>query len=145
MPALAIVLIGAIFAGGLACMGIAARSWRRTGRRAASGGTADGRVVALVPQQREGEPAYVTVFEFVDREGHRRRVSSKLAILPAPHAIGDRVLVSYEPGDPEDAEIVSAPRSQVALALFGASLALIAALLWWGMWLGAFTFSASAG
>ena len=133
MPTLILVLIGGIFAGGVTCIAIAVRSWRRTRRRLAMGGTADGTVVALVPS---GDQTYVTVFEFRDRQGRHHHVSSKVA-TNAPEKVGDRVLVSYEPENPDDAEIAWDTESLVGLGLVGAFLALMAVLLWFDIWIGA--------
>jgi hypothetical protein len=131
-------MIGGIFVGGLACVVAAWRAWRRTTQRMRLGGLTEGIVVDLTPQGLGEETAYVTVFEFVDRHGVRRRVSSRIAWSPARHAVGQRVRVSYDPARSEDAEIVAEARGRVALALLGAALAAMALLLWWGMWIGAF-------
>ena len=81
----------------------------------------------------------MSVFEFADRDGVRRRLRSKTAWSPARHAVGQRVRVSYEPARSDDAEIVADSGALLLLALFGAFLALLALLLLWGLWIGAFT------
>jgi hypothetical protein len=145
MATLLVFLVGGIFAGGIVCIAIAVRSGRRTRRRRTVGGIAEGTVVALVPQPSDGGPSYVTVVEFLDRQSRRHRVSSSYATAPAPHAVGGRVPVSYEPGDPDDAHIVPETRSLVALGLVGALLALVAILLWWDIWIGAMSLPATTG
>ena len=132
------ILVGGLFIGGLVCIALAFTRWRRARRRMRLGGMADGFVVALRPQASGPDPeSYVTVFQFNDREGVSRRVSSKVAHWPAQHAIGDRVRIAYEPDSPADAEIVADPRHLVALVLFGLFLSVMALLIWWGMWTGA--------
>jgi hypothetical protein len=132
-------MVGGLFVGGLVCIALPVRWWLRARRRMRLGGIADAVVVALRPQASAPDPEhYVTVFQFTDRQGGSHRVSSKVAHSPAQHAIGDRVLVAYEPANPEDAELVADARSLVALALFGLFLSVIALLIWWGMWNGAF-------
>jgi hypothetical protein len=132
-------MVGGIFVGGLVCLALPLKWWLRARRRMRIGGVADGWVVALRPQESGPNPEhYATVFQFNDRQGGSHRVSAKIAHSPAQHAIGERVLVAYEPASPEDAEIVTATRTLVALAMFGLFLSVIALLLWWGMWIGAF-------
>jgi hypothetical protein len=132
-------MVGGIFVGGLVCLALPLKWWLRARRRMRNGGVADGWVVALRPQASAPDPEhYVTVCQFNDRHGRSHRVSSTIAHWPAQHAIGERLLVAYEPANPDDAEIVRDTRSLVALAMGGLFLSVIALLLWWGMWNGAF-------
>jgi Protein of unknown function (DUF3592) len=132
-------MVGGIFVGGLVCMALPLRWWLRARRRMRLGGVADGWVVALRPQASGPDPeSYVTIFQFNDRRGGSHRVSASVAHSPAQHAIGDRVLVAYEPDRPENAEIVADTSTLGSLALLGLFLSVIALLLWWGLWIGAF-------
>jgi hypothetical protein len=135
-------MIGALFVGGAVCTSVAIRSWWRTRRRARSGCVVEATVVELVPMDSApDEQSFLTVFEFSDRRGTRHRVRSKWASSPAPHAVGARIRVSYDPDAPDDADIVQQGQSLVALGALGAALSLIAVLLWWGLAIGAFTVS----
>src|SRR4029453_2761450 len=118
MPTWIIVaMIGGLFVFGVVGMALPLKWWLRARRRMRLGGVADG---------------------WVDRQGRSHRVSSRFAHSPAQHAIGDRVLVAYEPASPEDAAIVTDTRPLVSLALFGLCMLVMALLLWWGLWIGAF-------
>jgi hypothetical protein len=131
-------MVAGLFIGGQVCIALPLTWWRRARRRMRLGGIADGVVIALRPQASGPDPeSYVTVFQFDDRESVSRRVSSRLAHWPVQHAIGDRVLIAYEPASPEDAEIVADTRRLVTLMLFGLFLSVMALLIWWSMWTGA--------
>jgi hypothetical protein len=132
------ILVGGLFIGGLVCIALAFTWWRRARRRMRLGGMADGFVVALRPQASGPDPeSYVTVFQFNDREGVSRRVSSKVAHWPAQHAIGDRVRIAYEPDSPAGRGDRRGPEASRRPGAVRPVLSVMALLIWWGMWTGA--------
>jgi hypothetical protein len=134
MTRIIFAMIGVLFLGGLACSGVAIRSWWRARRRTRTGCVAGATVVELVPTGGSpDEPVFVTVVEFRDRAGTIHRVRSKWGESPASYAVGQRIHVSYEAGDPANADFVQETRSLIALGTLGLLPALIAVLLWWDL------------
>lgn len=134
------LIIAALFAGGIAAAGWAVRVHLRTLRRARNGCVVEGTVIRLEPVGGSvDEPAFVTVVDFDDHRRVQRHVRSRVAFSPAGHALGDRVRVSYESDAAERAEIVPATQSLITVGAVGLFLALLAALIAFDMWIGAFT------
>ena len=124
-----VVMLAALLAGGLACIGLALRRQWRTARRARNGCVADAEVVGLVAAGGSpDDPSFLTVVEFRDRRGELYRVQSKSMQSPAPYKVGHALQVSYEADDPRGADIVDR-RVVFWLALIGLVLTLVAALL----------------
>jgi hypothetical protein len=121
-------LAAMLLIGGAICVGVALRTWFATARRARVGGLADGVVVERIPGS-NGDANGVTIFEFSDPRGVRHRAS--MLTKAAPHYLGERVRVRYDPNDPENADIVVPSGSAFAFGLvclvFGAG----AAFVWW--------------
>ena len=134
------IILAGIVAGGLVCFVIAARSAWRTARRGRLGCVVDAVVVELVPNGTPGpECAYFSVAEFRDRDGRAHRVKTHAAYDPAPHEVGQRVRVSYDPGNAAHADFVMERRGLLQLGLLGAFLATIGLLIMWNIWIGAMT------
>jgi len=99
--------IGTAVAGaGLAAFGAAEGMSRR--RRETEGRQVPATVVefAQVRMLRDPNTLLAPVFEFVSEDGRKVRKQSRNASAPPAHAIGDTVMVWYDPAQPEQADIV---------------------------------------
>lgn len=126
---LVVVMLFALLAGGLVCIGTALKWEWRTARRARKGCVAAAEVVDLVAVGGSpDDPAFLTVLEFRDGRGVPYRIQSRWAQSPAPYKVGQAVRVSYEADDPRGADIVNRSLG-VVLGVLGLTFTLVAAIL----------------
>jgi hypothetical protein len=135
--AIVLALLGLV---GLGCVSWAiAKGWRQARRRRA-GCVATAKVIKIeTVAESDGDPMCVSVVEFRDTQGRRREARTKVAQHPAPHRVGQRVEITYEPGDPADMDVVTSATGLVIAAVLGAALAGGMAGLYWGVRTGALT------
>jgi hypothetical protein len=62
-----------------------------------------------------GHPLYYPVVEFTTGAGRRVRATTRVGSKPAPADVGEAVIVSYDPGDPEEVEIAGTEATRLAL------------------------------
>jgi hypothetical protein len=113
-------VIGVAFAIASAALFRAAiRSTRENLRLEREGTRVTATVRELKESQSDDTPAYAPIFEFSTPDGKVHRIESTTASYPAPHAVGDKISVLYDPADPAGARVESFTGLWLGAALMG--------------------------
>ena len=96
----------AVFGGGFAAVGVGLGLHQRRLERENT--RVPGTIVDIAETSRVNDKTrlHAAVFEFVAADGTRVRKTSSVASGTPSHAVGDQVMVWFDPGDPRRADIV---------------------------------------